>query len=241
MRFVHSLIGLLLIAVSVNAQQFTLEGDKLVKFNEGFATLTVPKADNVIWRITPDPTKVRKLYGNLIFGGVPGQTYRVEATVITQVVDFEKKTSSLKIDELQQQVVFDPSPNPAPNPNPNPNPGPNPTPGPVPSDLGAKVKAQVLQDKVGKPTIEAISFAYSTMNNDASISSKSDVISVFRQIRTVIAATVDDDSADNLKALLDNEVNTQIKGKETATLDATNKALIAKIIQNVTTALDSAK
>lgn len=239
MRFV-SVLSLLLFAIVANAQPYVLEGDKKVKYNHGFAILTVPKADNVIWRVTPDPTKVKQMNGNIIFAGIPGTTYRIEVSVITQVIDFEKKTASLKIDNLSDEVVFDGPPVPVIPPTPKPNPGPGPNPEPAPSDLAARVKAQVALDKVKGATVDALSFAYSSMT-EANMVGKATPIAVFRQIRTVIAATIDDDGADNLRALIDAEVDKLIKGKETSDLDAANKALVKSVIQSVVSALDSSK
>jgi hypothetical protein len=120
-----------------------------------FARLAIKGSNKVIWDVTPDPVRLEEIAGELVFSGLPGETYRATATI----VDFEGKT----VKRSRKTVHFLPLPGPIPPPGPGPlppgpvPPGPTPVPpGPAPVPQPSALEQEI---RAAAPTWAAADYA----------------------------------------------------------------------------------
>jgi hypothetical protein len=113
--------------------------------DRGFAVLTVEgKAENVTWRIAPQPVQRETEAGKLRFSGMPAVEYRVTA----QVINVDWKAQKLTVNEYEESVWFgDKVPGPGPAPGPGPTPTPTPTPDAPPPIAGPGFKVLIVLEK----------------------------------------------------------------------------------------------
>lgn len=72
----------------------------------GYAEVRIEAKGSIIWRITPLPIKKTSIGSVLIFAGLPGKTYEVEALVI----DWEAKTTFQDFKRVKFAELSDPDP-----------------------------------------------------------------------------------------------------------------------------------
>jgi hypothetical protein len=134
---------------SAQAQQTAgaIDGDTQIQ-PFSFARLAIKGSNKVIWDVTPDPVRLEEIAGELVFSGLPGETYRATATI----VDFEGKT----VKRSRKTVHFLPLPGPIPPPGPVP-PGPTPVPpGPAPVPQPSALEQEI---RAAAPTWAAADYS----------------------------------------------------------------------------------
>lgn len=228
-RFASVLFVAFVAMVSISRAEVVIDGERKIPANS-FAELTVKGASNIVWQILPEPVKASRRGGWLYIGGVPGTTYTVSAVV----VDFEKKS----IEAGEVKITFEgAAPIPVPPTPPTPGPGPNPPPTPAPTDLTSKFAATIKADGVSPETVRKYAEFLNGGVADENVKAFKTPRELLRQMRTVIAATINDDKIDNLKTVVDAEINKRIAGRENADIDPDLRELIKSIIRAVVEAL----